>query len=353
MARVLLQLEKLQTPFNGLYTVSEQLAQSISELPDPVLDFIYYVPPAFIGQFGQAIHYRTLSKWHKKFPCLGPKVDIWHNIHQDCRYLPASKKTKLMITINDLNFLYEDFSEEEKKRRLQILQNRINKATQLIAISEYVKQDVLRHLTVNCPMEVIYTGCQFIEESPEMPRAERQIKPAFLLCLGTVLPKKNYHSILPLLQGLAEQQLIIAGGSCGSDYTQYIQQQAKQLGVAERVILLGAVTNAEKRWLYENCQALLCPSLTEGFGLPVVEAMQYGKPVFLSTFTCLPEVGAGVAYYFDDYSSEGLLQVFQQGMNDYYSTDLAERLRQRAQLFTWRQAAEQHITLYQRLSQHS
>ena len=75
-------------------------------------------------------------------------------------------------------------------------------------------------------------------------------------------------------------------------------------GLEERIILPGEISDMDKYWLYKNCEAFVFPSMYEGFGLPVIEAMNFGKPVFLSTFSSLPEVGGKYALYWENFDSQ-------------------------------------------------
>jgi glycosyltransferase involved in cell wall biosynthesis len=109
------------------------------------------------------------------------------------------------------------------------------------------------------------------------------------------------------------------------------------------------VTEEDKYWYYKNCTAFTFPSLAEGFGLPVVEAMYFGKPLFLSSHTCLPEIGGDLAYYFDrDFDPEDMRAVFENGMNR-YNQELGIRLRQRACDFSWEKCAASYLKIYREL----
>ena len=89
------------------------------------------------------------------------------------------------------------------------------------------------------------------------------------------------------------------------------------------------------------------PSLAEGFGIPVVEAMYYGKPTFLSDLTCLPEIGGDVAYYFHDFDPSSMQAQFEKGMNHYNSTNPKEKIIARTkELFDWGNAALNYLKAY-------
>jgi glycosyltransferase involved in cell wall biosynthesis len=119
----------------------------------------------------------------------------------------------------------------------------------------------------------------------------------------------------------------------------------------DRVILPGTISEQDKLWLYLNCEALLVPSLAEGFGLPVIEAMMCGKPVFLSKSTSLPEIGGGAAFYFENFEEEYMAAFIKEKLT-YYRNNYAavsEQIKQHAEKFTWKNSIEQYLNLYRTL----
>ena len=87
--------------------------------------------------------------------------------------------------------------------------------------------------------------------------------------------------------------------------------------------------------------------MSEGFGLPVIEAMLMGKPVFLSKLTCLPEIGGPEAFYWDNFEANNMREVFENGMTVYESDPgKAERIQQHAAQFSWEKAAKAYLDLY-------
>ncbi len=125
--------------------------------------------------------------------------------------------------------------------------------------------------------------------------------------------------------------------------------EARRHNVEKRVRLIGTVSENEKHWYFKNCKAFVFPSVGEGFGLPVIEAMYFGKPVFLSTHTSLPEVGGDAAYYFNDFSPESMQCVFEKGMNDFCSNDnRVTAVKKQAALFDWNKNAKEYLEVYRK-----
>ena len=169
-----------------------------------------------------------------------------------------------------------------------------------------------------------------------------------LFSVGTVLHKKNFH-VLPCLLVGNDYELIIAG--VRSDYENQIIAEAKKYGVEDRLKIVGTISEAEKHWYYKNCEAFLFPSIAEGFGLPVIEAMYYQRPVFLSDHTCLHEIGGKYAFYFNHAFTLELMQhEFAQGMQDFNNNCIyKEGMRNHALSFSWQQAAKKYWDIYEQM----
>lgn len=93
----------------------------------------------------------------------------------------------------------------------------------------------------------------------------------------------------------------------------------------------------------------MLPSLAEGFGAPVVEAMKFGKPIFLSNLTSLPEIGGDAAFYFNDFEPGNMRQVFNDGLNKYRNNGMADIIIKRGNDFEWEDKAKQYVEVYKSL----
>jgi glycosyltransferase involved in cell wall biosynthesis len=269
-------------------------------------------------------------------------------VHQQSTYLPRASQTKVVLTIHDLNFL-EKYRDQPRKiaYHTAALQRLVNRASGISFISEYTRSVAVQQLSIsgNIPQKVIHNGCP-------LPTMVQPLRPngvsdaPFLFSIGIVQPKKNVEVLLPLLAQLPNYQLIIAGNA-NTPYAAVLRRMAQELGVSHRFTLLGTVSEAEKAWLLQQMSALVFPSLQEGFGLPVIEAMHYGKPVFLSDCTSLPEVGGTEAYYWRNFAPASMREIFLAGMAAVAAdAEKATRIRAWAAQFTWERAAQQYIELY-------
>lgn len=363
MPSLFIDTERLRDLNSGLGQVCLHLGHELVRQRPADWSITFLVPKGQTGVFGDSVNYIE-AFWQRKLWIPGRPgkgrpgggtYDVWHCLHQDSDYLPG--KTPLLLTIYDLNFLERaDYSAAKKKRRLAKLQRKINKATLLTAGSAYTASVVREHLTIpaELPMEVVYTG---VAVDPNNTPAELEIhslirsfaQSPFFLSVGVIHPKKNVHTLLPLLEAFPDYRLILAGPD-GHPYAQHIREQAQKLGVADRLLLPGPVDEATKLWLYAHCEAFMFPSLSEGFGLPVAEAMTFGKPVFSSNLTSLPEVGGKEAYYFENFEPESMAKTVHDGLHDFGQNALREeRLKKRAAGFSWPAIAREYWALYRQL----
>jgi glycosyltransferase involved in cell wall biosynthesis len=166
--------------------------------------------------------------------------------------------------------------------------------------------------------------------------------------MGYVNRKKNFHVLLALLQN-TDLELVVAGKLDEPDYVEKLLLEAGHRGFKDRVHVIGTVSENEKAWYLKNCVAFVQPSLAEGFGAPVVEAMSFGKPLFLSHLTSLPEIGGDVAFYFRSFEPEHMQQVFFNGITEYESNGLEHKIIDRTKQFNWEQKAVEYLQVYKSL----
>lgn len=347
--KILFDCEKMRYPNTGIYHFCNSLSRAIEKKIDHTQEeLILYTPKKEQKNFKdyKLVDYNSL---HKFYHFGTRKFDLWHTTFQLSRYLPFNNKTRLIITIHDLNFLYEhtnrrDIISKAKKR----MQKNIDRAQTIVTISNYVAEDLKNHLTIkDQSLQTIYNGWN-VSEFPGYDSPLYRPAKSFLFSIGTVMPKKNFHT-LPCLLTNNNHELIIAG-EIDETYKEKILQQAALYKVTDRVKIIGPVSEQDKYWYYINCFAFLFPSIAEGFGAPAVEAMYYGKPTFLSNLTSLPEIGGDVAYYFNDFDPENMRKQFEKGMHHYISTNPKNAIIARTKLlFSWENSALKYIEAYRKL----
>jgi glycosyltransferase involved in cell wall biosynthesis len=382
---VLIDLSKLKNRYNGLGQFSYALGAALLDAHNVehaerrggnqgvTNDFhlTYLLPKErrdlFQGPFSQGLcRFRDTEKSQKvSVPCFLRRLldtdktnyDIWHATAQDTRFWPCVSKrkasskqraTKIIYTIHDLNYVHL-YQGMKLRYKLSQIQKRIDQASVITTISHYVASEIRQYLTIgDKPLQVIYNGLITLDQVQAQKPALSTNRP-FFLSLGELTPKKNFAVILPVLRDFPDFDWVVAGKK-ETPYGAELLQRVNQLGLSHRVHFLGVVEDAERRWLYENCHAFLFPSLAEGFGLPVIEAMSFGAPVFVSNRTSLPEVAGDRGFYWPDFSPDAMSQVLQNGLIEAKKdVSFAEKQRAHAKQFSWQKAAAAYRDLYRSL----
>lgn len=341
----------MKYPNTGLYSYCLNLGSRLQQTLHQNAQLTFFIPPNVKNIFGVQSS-RIIQHSLQKF-CLPSlkNYDVWHATYQGSRYLPElNKKIKVVLTVHDLNFMHDAKKSSQKKvKYLKALQKNIDRSAAIICISAFGKTDVLQHCHVgNKPIHVIHNGTNSLEK-PSLFGNSYKPRTRFLFSIGVLERKKNFHALLPLLQQNQDMELLIAGQPNDREYILYLKDLAKELGVEEKVKVLGPISEEEKSWYYQNCYAFTFPSLSEGFGLPVTEAMSVGKPLFLSNKTALPEIGKDLAFYFNSFNGMHMQKVFIDGMQRYNKQKMQEAIKLRSQDFCWLKAAQQYIDVYESL----
>lgn len=342
--RVIIDFERMKYPYTGLYSFCKELGMALMRNNNTETNLIFYVPPHEANTFGSQANILKQYTQHKFFNRKLSACEVWHSTHQASSYMPDNKKVKIVATIHDLNFLHGNKNQQKIKKYIGRLQRLIDRADRIVAISNFVKTEIESYIaTQGKPIDVVYNGRN------TMPA--NFIKPAdiddtpFFFTVGTITPKKNFH-VLPAMLLNNDLNLIIAGVTQDESYKQKILDEAKRLGVEHRMKLVGTIAEEEKYWLLQNCKAFTFPSLAEGFGLPVIEAMQLGTPVVISKATSLPEIGGPHALYFHDLSTEGVKQSAGEILAMDFNSERREKLIKWANQFDWNKAAKSYLDIY-------
>lgn len=345
MKRIVFDCERMKYAHTGLFEYCHQLGMALKANKNPNDKLLYYLKPELQKHFSKDDEFLDQNRLQKFIFPAYKGIDLWHTTYQLSSYIPRTKKIKRVLTVHDLNFLHEEKSEAKIKKYLRKHQQNIDLADHIVAISNFTRDDILNNLDIGGkPITVIYNGCAALQLQTDEKPNYRPVRP-FLFALGTVNPKKNFHVLIPLLSK-NDFELIIAGKIDGS-YNEKIISEATKHGVVNRVKIIGAVSEADKAWYYKNCGAFLFPSLAEGFGIPPIEAMKYGKPTFLSNRTSLPEIGSDVAYYFHDFEPSAMQSVFDEGMKHYELNRPADKIITHANKFSWENSAKSYLQVYQ------
>lgn len=339
---IVIDIDRMKYPNTGMFEFCSNLYEAFKN--NNSFQFIFYKhKKTVLDSFAKVIN---ISLFDRFLLMVSPKYDVWHTTNQLATRIPSNAK-KLVYTIHDLNFLYANKSESKKQKLLMKIQKNIDKADYLTFISEFSHQDVKKRLNIDGKKyKIVYNGVtikQPVNNPILLPN-----KP-FIFSLGVIDPKKNIHTILALLQ-VSDYDLVISGKVTNEKYYQSIVSEIKKLNLENRVFFTNTISENDKYWYLKNCEAFIFPSLSEGFGIPPIEAMRFGKPVFLSNLTSLPEIGGKAAYYFESFDSDKMQNVFLNRMKDYAENQSRkEEIINWSLQFTWEKASKEYIEVYNEL----
>jgi len=253
------------------------------------------------------------------------KLDIFHGLSHE---LPRgiSPVTKSVITVHDLIFIrYPGFYNPiDRWIYTQKIKYACREANVIVAISEQTKSDLVEFLKVPADkIRVVYQGCHpnfkrnVSAEELEFVRKKYQLPQQFLLTIGTIEPRKNSLCILKALSELKESTsipLVLVGRPTG--YLKKLQEYAKEHNLEDRIIYIHHASFPDLPALYRLSEVFIYPSLFEGFGIPLVEAIACGAPVITSTGSCFSEAAGPASMYVSSNDIGGLAKAIQKVLND-------------------------------------
>lgn len=225
-----------------------------------------------------------------------------------------------------------------------------HKSKYIIVPTEYVKKDVASFAHIK-PKKIFVTYESADEiTDPIEPIKELQGK-QFIMYVGRPQPHKNLARLIEAFSIIKKSNpdlLLVLAGRKDKLYDSFMDN-ANRLGVADSVVFTGYVTEGQLKWLYRGCKAYVVASLSEGFGLPGVEAMLHRAPVVSSNATCLPEVYGDGAWYFDPLDVHDIARCINEVLsNTQLRNQLILRGREQAKKYSWQKMAEQTLAIYEK-----
>ncbi|HKR82346.1 MAG TPA: glycosyltransferase family 1 protein [Candidatus Saccharimonadales bacterium] len=223
------------------------------------------------------------------------------------------------------------------------------KSRALITPTQFVADDVANYTHV-LPEKftVTYESADYFAGNAEPITALKGKQ--FIMYLGRPLPHKNLWRLVEAYGVLKEKNpglLLVLAGRKDVHY-QDIEKRARNAGI-EGVFFTGFISDQALKWLYQNCAAYVFPSLSEGFGLPALEAMLHGAPVVSSDATCLPEVYGDAAHYFDPLDIQDMATKINEVLHDKkLRAELVKKGRKQAGKYSWKRMAEQTLGVFKK-----
>ena len=264
-------------------------------------------------------------------------------------YLPLFSVVPSVVSIFDLSYLkYPELFKKKDLYQLKIWgRYSIKRAKAVITISESSKNAIIEEYKLaSDKVHVVYPGIKELINNREINMTDLQkkygIKKNFILFVGTIQPRKNIARMVEAISQIPELELIVVGKK-GWQY-EGILDSPRKFGVENRVKFLEFVPDEELSELYKNAICFVLPSLYEGFGLPILEAMKYGCPVVTSNTSSLPEAGGDAALYFDPEDSSDIAEKIKKLLSDdKLREDMIEKGYKQAKKFSWEKAAKEAL----------
>jgi len=347
---VFIESHNLKNKATGLGTFNHELIKGFSQLEFSRVKLTLNAqdPKILETEFGSKFNYHKYYELSRlKVFRTRKKNDLWHSVNQNTKVEPY-QVNKYLLTVHDVNFV-EEISSDMNHNANKLFRNKLDRSTAITYISEFAKKQTHQYFNVpNIPEYVIHNGnpittildtSRFISNIP--------IDKPFLYSIGDFLERKNFLSIVKMMVHITDFNLIISGNN-KKEYGFEIAKFILDNNLENRVFLTGKVDDVAKQYYLSNCLAFVFPSIREGFGLPPIEAMYFGKPVFLSNKTSLPEIGGEHSYYWDNFDPENMKAVLFEGLNHFYNNQLEMEtfMKERAVSFNWKNAASEYLKVY-------
>lgn len=300
-------------------------------------------------EFENQFTYKKYTSLQRHLPFrVRKKYDVWHSMNQNTKVEPLVTPSKYILTVHDVNFVEEESNDLNHKVN-RLFREKIKRADAIIYISQFAKKMTHQYFDTKGIKEmVIYNGnpIQKILDTSNVKVMFAFEKP-FLFSLGDFIERKNFLSAIKMIQETDDFNLIIAGNNDKS-YGNFIKNYLMENKLEHKVFLTGRISELEKQFYLKKCSAFIFPSIREGFGLPIIEAMKFGKPVFLSTKTSLPEIGGDAAFYWDNFDPIYMKELLIEKLHFFENnkTEFQTKLTERANLFSWNTAAKEYLELY-------
>ncbi len=268
----------------------------------------------------------------------GKRVTTTHDLTM-LRFTRAGRKLKLVHWLRMAGYRWLFWSSHRA-------------AKAIIVPTEYVKQDLIKlH-----PFAADKTVVTLEASEPPLPVKTKPlagVRQPFIMHVGSPFPHKNIERLVQAFALLKKDkhpdlQLVLAGKK--EYYFEQLEKSLEHFEFKDDIIIPGFVSDAELKWLYENTECYVLPSLSEGFGLPGLEAMAHGAPLASSNATCLPEVYGDAAVYFNPEDPEHIAAVVSDIITSpAYADKIRTRGTKQLDLYSWKKMAEQTLEVYSKL----
>jgi len=283
-------------------------------------------------------------------------IDIFHGMYS----IPMFKMKKVVLTIFEFSWmLFPEYYPRWVRIPASVMtSSAVKRADKIISGSKFMKKEILDFFNVqNDRVEVIPLGVDEIffermEIADILDMKKRyKIDGEYILAVGDLWPKKNIERLIDAFSILrksknVDYKLVLTGGNLWK--SQRLFQKVNSLGMIDNVIMTHYVSLRDLRLLYQDAQLFVFPSLYEGFGLPILEAMASQVPVAVSNISSMPEVAGDAGVYFDPYDIESIASSMLKVIEDSdIRTKIIKSGLERAKKFSWMKVSKKMLSVYQ------
>ena len=303
----------------------------------------------------------TLPKYLRQNP-----VDVYHTQYITPWFVP--KKIKIVTIVHDISFNF--FPQFIKFSDLFFLKALIpislKRSDKIVGVSQFTRDEIIKFYNIN-PEKVDYiydaVGDEFLnspageevsEEKIAEVRKKYDLPEKFILYMGTLQPRKNIPQLVEAYAAIKNKlggiKLVICGNRQANNFDKKIDETVAKNNLSEEVFFPGYIDEKDKRFVFAAAQAFVFPSLYEGFGIPVLEAMSQKIPVLASDIPSLKEIAGQGALYFDTTSIVDFSQkLYDICVNNDLRAELIQSGMARISFFSWKNSAQKMLAIYRKL----
>ncbi len=244
---------------------------------------------------------------------LNDEIDIYHGLSNEIPYGIEATGIKTIVTIHDLIFIrYPNlFNAFDRYIYFKKFKSACERANKIIAVSQQTKKDIIKFFNISEEkITVIYQGCNNIFqkeiaiEKQNLVAEKYNLPNKFLLYVGTIEERKNLLSLLKAIKKIPKQKLVVVGN--GKNYKKKCLKYIQVNNLEKNILFINNLSLNEIRAIYAKAEIMIYPSIFEGFGIPILEALFSKVPVITSKDGCFSEAGGPHTSYINPLSSEDI-----------------------------------------------
>ena len=283
------------------------------------------------------------------------RLDVFHS---PASTIPLGYKGPSVVTIHDLAiYINQSWFPRQGFSTKIVVPKSLKKAQKIIAVSESTKNDIIDILKVPSEkIEVVYNGVRPIRKVREEDIKEKfGISEDFILFIGTIEPRKNLIGLIKAFNNLRgseafkKHQLVIAGKK--GWFFDDVYEAVRDLGLTKKVVFTGYVSSDDKVRLLRGARLFVFPSLYEGFGLSILEAMREGTPVITSNVSAMPEVAGSAAELVDPSRLESIAAAIKKVISDkVLRNEMIKKGQTQEEMFSWDKCARETLKVYKSIN---